>query len=297
MSKKIINKDIESLNSYLKDIKKIEVLNPETELELIKLAKKGDDEAKSKLVTGHLRFVITIAKDYQNNSSNLNLNDLINEGNIGLIKAIEKFDETKGFKFISYAVWWIRQSILQSIYENNSSIRLPVNRINALSKINKAREKLFHNLNREPTLEEIEKFFEDENKDDSQTLKMDDIKIALEHTTEYISLDNPIGDEYNSTIQDVIEGEGKEEVEAKMNTESLKYEINSIMDEYLTDREKQIIDMYFGLNGNHQMTLKEIGDVLNITNERVRQIKETAIRKFRSYKHSHLREYINLNLE
>lgn len=274
-----------SLKNYFKDIRKIEQIDSKEQIVLAKAAKDGDRKAMEKLINCNLRFVLTIAKEYQR--FNLDVEDLINEGNIGLIKAVNKFDETKGYKFISYAVWWVRQSIMQYIYENGSLVRLPINKINVIGKVNKAAEKLIHQLDREPTPEEIQAI---------TALSDDEIKSTFIDTNKCYSLDQKLSEDSEGELIDIIPGETLEDIDGKLNGESLKTEINNVLNG-LTERETRIINLFFGLNGNPELTLKEIGDKLNLTNERVRQIKEQAVRKLRVHnKSSKLREFLNCKL-
>jgi RNA polymerase primary sigma factor len=274
-----------SIKNYFKDLRKIDQVSGAEQTELAKRAKAGDRQAMDQLIKCNLRFVLTIAKEYQ--YGNIDIEDLINEGNIGLIKAVERFDETKGFKFISYAVWWVRQSIMQFIYENGNMVRLPINKINAIGKVNKASEQLFHALDREPTLEEIKEL---------TNFSEDDIKSTYMDTSRVFSIDQKISDDSETELIDIIPGETMEDIEGKLNGESLKTEINTVLSS-LTDREIEILNYYFGLNGCKEMSLKEIGDNMGLTNERVRQIKELALKKLRMYgKSSKLREFLNCKL-
>lgn len=281
-TEQIISGNSISLKSYFKDLRKIEQLSGAEQTELAKKAKAGDKAAMNKLIECNLRFVLTIAKEYQ--YGNIDIEDLINEGNIGLIKAVDRFDETKGYKFISYAVWWVRQSIMQYIYDNGNMVRLPINKINAIGKVNKATEQLFHELDREPTAEEIQ---------EATNFSSDDIRSTYLDSTRCVSLDQKVSEDSDSDMNDLIPGETLEDIEGKTNGDSLKFEINSVLSS-LTERENQILNMYFGLNGYNELSLKEIGDKLNLTNERVRQIKELALKKLRMYgKSSKLREFLN----
>jgi RNA polymerase primary sigma factor len=274
-----------SIKNYFKDLRKIEQVSGNDQIELAKLAKAGDKKAMDKLVECNLRFVLTIAKEYQR--YNVDVEDLINEGNIGLIKAVHKFDDTKGYKFISYAVWWIRQAITQYVYDNGNLVRLPTNKISIIGKVNKASEQLFHKFDREPTMEEImavTDFTEDE------------IKSTYLDTSKCLSIDQKVNEDSEFQLIDIIPGETLEDIDGKLNGESLKEEINSVMEE-LSEREIKILNLFFGLNGNPELTLKEIGDKLNLTNERVRQIKEQAIKKLRKYHNSSkLREFLNCKI-
>lgn len=281
-TEQIISGNSISLKSYFKDLRKIEQVSGAEQTELAKKAKAGDKAAMKKLIECNLRFVLTIAKEYQ--YGNIDIEDLINEGNIGLIKAIDRFDETKGYKFISYAVWWVRQSIMQYIYDNGNMVRLPINKINAIGKVNKATEQLYQELDREPTAEEIQA---------ATNFSTDDIRSSYLDSSRCLSLDQKVSDDSDSDMNDLIPGETLEDIEGKMNGDSLKFEINSVLSS-LTEREIQILNMYFGLNGYNELSLKEIGDKLNLTNERVRQIKELALKKLRMYgKSSKLREFLN----
>lgn len=273
-----------SIKNYFKDLRKIQEVDGVEQIQLAIKAKAGDSAAMKKLVECNLRFVLTIAREYQHLHK---IEDLISEGNIGLIKAVGRFDETKGFKFISYAVWWIRQSILQFVYENGNLIRLPINKINAIGKINKASERLFQQLDREPTPEEIQAMTD---------FSSEDIKSSYMDTTRCLSIDQRISEDSETELVDIIPGETLEDIEGKLNGESLKHEINSVLTE-LTDRETQILNYYFGLNNHKELSLKEIGDKLNLTNERVRQLKELALKKLRAYgKSSKLREFLNCKI-
>jgi len=271
-----------SIKNYFKDLRKIEQISGAEQTKLAIKAQAGDSKALDTLVKCNLRFVLTIAREYQ--YGNVDIEDLINEGNIGLIKAVERYDSTKGFKFISYAVWWVRQSIMQYIYENGNMVRLPINKINVIGKVNKASEQLFHSLDREPTSEELQAF---------TNFSADEIKSTYIDTNKCFSIDQPISEDGESQLVDIIPGETLEDIEGKMNGESLKHEINSVLNT-LTDREIKILNFYFGLNGSEEMSLKEIGDSLGLTNERVRQVKELALKKLRMYgKSSKLREFLN----
>lgn len=274
-----------SIKNYFKDLRKIEPISGNDQTALAIKAKAGDRDAMDKLIKCNLRFVLTIAKEYQ--YGNVDIEDLINEGNIGLIKAVDRFDATKGFKFISYAVWWVRQSIMQYIYENGNMVRLPINKINVIGKVNKASEQLYHELDREPTSEEIQAI---------TNFSAEDIKSSYMDTARCFSIDQKISDDSDTELGDIIPGETMEDIEVKLNGESLKHEINSVLTT-LTERESQILNYYFGLNGSKEMSLKEIGDNLDLTNERVRQIKELALKKMRMYgKSSKLREFLNCKI-
>lgn len=270
-----------SIKNYFKELRKIEQISGEEQTKLAILAKQGDKLAMDNLIKCNLRFVLTIAKEYQYGS--IEIEDLINEGNIGLIKAIDKFEPSKGYKFISYAVWWVRQSIMQYIYENGSMVRLPINKINAIGKVNRATEQLFQSLDREPTFEEIQ---------EATKFSTDDIKSTFVDNRCF-SIDQKISEDSDSELVNIIPGETLDDVEEKMNEDSLKTEINDVLSS-LTEREIEIMNMYFGLNGSKELSLKDIGEKLNLTNERIRQIKELALKKLRMYgKSSKLREFMN----
>jgi RNA polymerase primary sigma factor len=212
---------------------------------------------------------------------------LSSEGNIGLIKAVGKFDETRGIKFISYAVWWVRQSIMQSVYENGNTVRLPINKINNIGKINKASDKLYQSLDREPTIEELVGVTE---------LTEKEVKISVNDIMGCVSIDDKIRQDSDSEVGDFIPGETMDDIDKKINISSLKQEINSVFED-LNEREIRILNMHFGLNGYHEMSLKEIGEELNLTNERVRQIKEFSLKKLRMYgKSSKLKEFLDCKL-
>ena len=264
-------RESESLEKYFQEINKINLLLPDEEISLVKKIKQGDQGALEKLIKANLRFVVSVAKQYQNQS--LSLNDLINEGNIGLVKAAHKFDETRGFKFISYAVWWIRQSIMQALSENSRIVKIPVSLSGTISKIKKVSSGLEQKYEREPTDEELAEVLE-------MTTK--EINGALSSVSKQVSFDAPIGgDDDNSSLLDVIENEKAPKVDANLSDiESLKVEIERTLNS-LSFREQEVIKMTFGIGGKEQMTLQEIGEYLGLTRERVRQIKEKGIRKLR----------------
>ena len=267
--KQFTNRENQSLDKYLQEIGKVELLTAEQEIELAIRMKNGDESAMEMLTKANLRFVVSVAKQYQNQG--LSLGDLINEGNVGLIKAARRFDETRGFKFISYAVWWIRQSILQALAEQSRIVRLPLNRIGAINKIGKAYSNLKQEFEREPSAEEI-----------AQSLEMDvnEISETMKIYGKQVSVDAPffLGDE--NSLLDVIQNEEMPAPDTELISESLKTEIKSVL-AILPDREAEVIKLYFGLEGENPMTLEEIGDKFNLTRERVRQIKEKAIRRLR----------------
>lgn len=274
-----------SIRNYFKDLRKLDVIPSDEQTELAIKAKQGDQKAMNRLVESNLRFVLSIAKDYS--WSGIPLEELSSEGNIGLIKAVGKFDETRGIKFISYAVWWIRQSIMQSVYENGNTVRLPINKINNIGKINKASDKLYQTLDREPTIEELVNVTE---------LTEKEVKISVNDTMGYVSIDDKIRQDSDSEVGDFIPGETMDDIDKKININSLKEEINSVFED-LNEREIRILNMHFGLNGYYEMSLKEIGEELNLTNERVRQIKEFSLKKLRMYgKSSKLKEFLDCKL-
>ncbi len=267
--KQFTNRENQSLDKYLQEIGKVELLTPEQEIELAIRMKKGDQSAMELLTKANLRFVVSVAKQYQNQG--LSLGDLINEGNLGLIKAARRFDETRGFKFISYAVWWIRQSILQALAEQSRIVRLPLNRVGALNKIGKAYSNLKQEFEREPSPEEIAQALE---------MDVDEISSAMKIYGKQVSVDAPfsLGDE--NSLLDVIQNDEQPSPDNELISESLKTEVKSVL-AILPDREAEVIRLYFGLDGEYPMTLEEIGDKFNLTRERVRQIKEKAIRRLR----------------
>ena len=277
-----------SLKAYFKDLKSIVLLNGEKQTELAIKAKLGDKKSLERLVKSNLRFVVTVAKEYQ--YSNIPLGDLISEGNYGLIKAVEKFDESKKIRFISYAVWWIRQAIIQSIYENGGTVRLPVNRININNKINKATDALYKELNRDPTPKEISDF--------CNVCEIDIIN-SFNDCNYSVELENPhSGDSENSTltISDYLEGEEYNNSIKKINKEAVSHEIKEALSG-LNQRESKILKMYFGLETGQEMNLRQIGSELKLTNERVRQIKDFALKKLRTYgKSGKLREFLNCEM-
>jgi RNA polymerase primary sigma factor len=271
-----------SLKNYFKDIGKIDLVDSKEQIELVKKAQKGDRIAMDKLIECNLRFVLTIAKEYVNRG--LDIEDLISEGNIGLIKAVEKFDPSRGVVFISFAVWWVRQSIMQAICENGNVVRIPVNKINDLNKIGKAKEKLEKDLGREPSLLEIS---------DETELSIDEIRVVSGSSTHEVSLDAKLDDNSEGTIYDVTPGTSYDEFEDELNYRALKREIEQAL-ENLTDRESEIIKMYWGICGSPKMNLKEIGESMKLTNERVRQLKEVALKKLRVFdRSSKLKEFLN----
>jgi RNA polymerase primary sigma factor len=269
ITKLVTNRKIPSLDKYLHEIGKIELITAEEEVDLTRRIHKGDLNARDRLVNANLRFVVSVSKQYQNQG--LSLPDMINEGNIGLIKAAERFDETKGFKFISYAVWWIRQSILQALAEQSRIVRLPLNRIGQINKANKAFAALEQKYEREPTTLEISQVLE---------LAPNDVKEAIKNTWRYISLDAPLAQDEEGNMYDVLLSEDASSPDKELLSDSLRKEIKRALNT-LTRREADIIRLYFGLTGKYGHTLEEIGEKFNITRERVRQIKERAIKKLK----------------
>jgi RNA polymerase primary sigma factor len=270
ITKQVTNRETLSLDKYLHEIGKVELLSAEKEVELAKRIRKGDRAALEELIKGNLRFVVSVSKQYQNQG--LSLPDLINEGNLGLIKAAQRFDETRGFKFISYAVWWIRQSILQALAEQARIVRLPLNKIGSINKINKTFSQLEQEYQREPTPEEIASILET-----SPGLVEDALKVSNHH----VSMDAPLRDDDGNSLYDVMLNDDSPSPDNGLMTNSLRKEIERTLST-LGDREAEILRYYFGLNGYRQHTLEEIGDAFGLTRERVRQIKEKAIKKLKN---------------
>jgi len=270
-----------SLSKYLQEISKYEPLTPDREVELAIRVKQGDRRALKELTEANLRFVVSVAKDYQ--GQGLPLTDLINEGNLGLIKAAERFDETRGFKFISYAVWWIRQSVLQALAEHSRIVRLPLNRVGTISKINKASEKLEQEFERSPRADELAHQLE---------MKITEINDAQRIARRHHSLDTPFSDDEKNSLLDVIADGNTEDPDLELHMNSLEKEVKDALGT-LKDREKDVIKMYFGIDREYALTLNEIGEEFGLTRERVRQIKEKAIRRLRHRSRSKkLRTYL-----
>ncbi len=271
ITKQFTNRESQSLDRYLQEIGKVDLITPDEEISLASRIKKGDQDALDKLTKANLRFVVSVAKQFQNKG--LSLGDLINEGNIGLIKAAQKFDETRGFKFISYAVWWIKQSIMQAIADQSRMVRLPLNRVGAITKISKAASQLEQELERKPTHEEIAKELE---------MSEDEVAYALKHAGRHVSVDAPFSQSDNdkSSLLDVLSNNEQPEPDNSLMNDSLKKEIDRALST-LTDREAEVIRLYFGINSEYSATLEEIGEILNLTRERVRQIKEKALMRLR----------------
>jgi len=281
ITKQVTNRDTLSLDKYLHEIGKVELLSAEKEVELAKRIKRGDQEALETLIKANLRFVVSVSKQYQNQG--LSLPDLINEGTLGLIKAAERFDETRGFKFISYAVWWIRQSILQALAEQARIVRLPLNKIGSINKINKAFNKLEQEFQREPTMDEVAELME---------TRPDLIEDSLNFSSIHVSMDAPLRDEEGNNMYDVMLNDESPSPDNELIGNSLRTEIERSLNT-LGEREADILRYYFGLNANQPHTLEEIGDEFGLTRERVRQIKEKAIKKLKNqYRNRLLKSYL-----
>jgi len=269
ITKQVTNRETASLDKYLQEIGKVDLITADEEVELAQRIKAGDQVALEKLTKANLRFVVSVAKQYQNQG--LTLPDLINEGNLGLIKAAQRFDETRGFKFISYAVWWIRQSILQALAEQSRIVRLPLNKIGSINKINKTFAFLEQAHERQPSAEEIAKELD---------MTIEDVKQSLKNSGRHVSMDAPLIDGEDSNLYDVLRSGESPNPDRDLLHESLRTEIERAL-ETLTPREADVIRLYFGLAGQHSMTLEEIGETFDLTRERVRQIKEKAIRRLK----------------
>ncbi len=271
ITKSITNRESQSLEKYLQEIGKVELITPEEEVKLATLIKQGDQRALDRLTKANLRFVVSVAKQYQNQG--LSLPDLINEGNLGLIKAAQRFDETRGFKFISYAVWWIRQSILQSLAEQARIVRLPLNKVGLTNRIQKAFSQLEQQFEREPSAEEL-----------AEVLNMDieEVTSTLGINARHVSMDSPLSEGEENTLIDVLENPNAEKTDNELDhNESLKTEIDRSL-KTLTDRQKEVICFFFGIGVDHPMSLEDIGERFNLTRERVRQIKDKAITKLKT---------------
>jgi len=280
ITKSITNRESASLDKYLQEIGREDLITVEEEVELAQAIRRGDRAALEKLTRANLRFVVSVAKQYQNQG--LSLPDLINEGNLGLIKAAEKFDETRGFKFISYAVWWIRQSILQALAEQSRIVRLPLNQVGSLNKISKALSRFEQQHERRPSPEELAAVLD---------LPIDKVADSMKVSGRSISVDAPFVEGEDNTLLDVLPNEDSPYADRSLIYESLSKEVNRALT-ILSDRERDIVKMFFGIGGS-EMTLEEIGDKFGLTRERVRQIKEKAIRKLKaSNKNSLLKSYL-----
>lgn len=281
IQKQFTYRESQSLDKYLQEIGKVDLLTAEEEIELAIKIKTGDKKALEKLTKANLRFVVSVAKQYQNQG--LSLGDLINEGNLGLIKAGKRFDETRGFKFISYAVWWIRQSILQALAEQSRIVRLPLNRVGALNKIGKAYSNLEQEFEREPNEDELAIELEMDVKEVSDTLQI---------SSKHVSVDAPFAQGEENRLLDVMKNDEQPSPDTTLLSESLKTEITRALSA-LSEREAEVLRLYYGIESDHAMTLEEIGEKFNLTRERVRQIKEKAIRRLRhASKSKHLRTYL-----
>jgi RNA polymerase primary sigma factor len=269
ITKQVTNREAKSLDKYLKDISKIPLITADEEVELAQRIRQGDQVALDKLTTANLRFVVSVSKQYQNQG--LTLPDLINEGNAGLVKAAKRFDETRGFKFISYAVWWIRQAILQALAEQSRIVRLPLNKIGSINKINKAYSFLEQTHQRAPSAQEIA---------NNLDLTLNDVKQSMKISGRHVSMDAPLKEGETSTLYDVVNLNESPRPDAKLMLDSLNIEINRALD-MLSEKEAVVIRHYFGISNKHPMSLQEIGDSFGLTRERVRQIKEKGIRRLR----------------
>ena len=277
ITKQITNRETASLDKYLQEIARVDLITADEEVELARRIKEGDQVALDKLTKANLRFVVSVSKQYQNQG--LSLPDLINEGNMGLIKAAKRFDETRGFKFISYAVWWIRQSILQALAEQSRIVRLPLNKIGAINKINRAYSELEQTYERAPSAVEIAGMLE---------LSVKEVKQSLSNNQRHVSMDAPIAaDDEARNMYDVMSNEDMPDPEKGLLHDSLKLEIERSLST-LTVREADVIKLYFGLNGKQPQTLEEIGEEFELTRERVRQIKEKGIRRLKHTSRSKL---------
>ena len=271
ITKSITNRESQSLEKYLQEIGKVELISSEEEVRLAALIRQGCQKSLDRLTKANLRFVVSVAKQYQNQG--LSLPDLINEGNLGLIKAAQRFDETRGFKFISYAVWWIRQSILQALAEQSRIVRLPLNKVGLTNRIQKAFSQLEQQFEREPSAEELAELLE---------MDLDEVSASLSISARHVSMDTPIAEGEDGTLLDVLENPNAEKTDGDLDhTQSLKTEIDRSL-KTLTERQKEVICYFFGIGVDHPMSLEDIGERFNLTRERVRQIKDKAITKLRT---------------
>jgi RNA polymerase primary sigma factor len=277
ITKSITNRESQSLEKYLQEIGRVELITPEEEVRLAALIKQGDQKSLERLTKANLRFVVSVAKQYQNQG--LSLPDLINEGNLGLIKAAQRFDETKGFKFISYAVWWIRQSILQALAEQARIVRLPLNKVGLTSRIQKAYQQLEQEFEREPSAEELA---------DVLNMELDEVNSTLSINVRHVSMDTPLSEGEESTLLDVLENPNAMMADTDIShTQSLKVEIDRSL-RTLTERQKEVVCYFFGIGVDHPLSLEDIGEKFNLTRERVRQIKDKAITKLRTTQKTNL---------
>jgi RNA polymerase primary sigma factor len=271
ITKSITNRESQSLEKYLQEIGKVELITPEEEVKLATLIKQGCQKSLDRLTKANLRFVVSVAKQYQNQG--LSLPDLINEGNLGLIKAAQRFDETRGFKFISYAVWWIRQSILQALAEQSRIVRLPLNKVGLTNRIQKAFSSLEQQFEREPSAEELAEVLE---------MDLEEVSATLGINSRHVSMDTPLSEGEDSTLLDVLINPNAEKTDGQLDhNESLKTEIDRSL-KTLTERQKEVICYFFGIGVDHPMSLEDIGEKFNLTRERVRQIKDKAITKLKT---------------
>ena len=271
ITKSITNRESQSLEKYLQEIGKVELITPEEEVKLATLIKQGCQKSLDRLTKANLRFVVSVAKQYQNQG--LSLPDLINEGNLGLIKAAQRFDETRGFKFISYAVWWIRQSILQALAEQSRIVRLPLNKVGLTNKIQKAYSQLEQEFEREPSAEELA---------DLLQMDLEEVSATLGISARHVSMDTPLAEGEENTLLDVLENPNAEKTDDELDhRQSLKTDIDRSL-KTLTERQKEVICFFFGIGVDHPMSLEDIGEKFNLTRERVRQIKDKAITKLRT---------------
>ena len=281
ITKSITNRESQSLEKYLQEIGKVDLLTPEEEVDLAKKIKEGDQEALERLTKANLRFVVSVAKQYQNQG--LSLSDLINEGNLGLIKAAQRFDETRGFKFISYAVWWIRQSILQALAEQSRMVRLPLNRVGSLNKMLRAFSELEQKYQREPTTVEVAELLD---------VTLEDVETSLRSSGRHVSVDAPFVQGEENNLLDVLVNDTQLPPDSGMLRDSLKAEVSRALSS-LTTKEAEVLSSYYGLNDTQPLSLEEIGDRYHLTRERVRQIKEKATSKLRSRQQgTTLKEYL-----
>jgi RNA polymerase primary sigma factor len=282
ITKSITNRESQSLEKYLQEIGKVELITPEEEVKLALRIRQGDQYALDRLVKANLRFVVSVAKQYQNQG--LTLPDLINEGNLGLIKAALRFDETRGFKFISYAVWWIRQSILQSLAEQSRIVRLPLNKVGLTNRISKAYQQLEQEFEREPTAQELA---------DILDIGVEEVTATMSAGFRHVSMDSPLSDGEDGTLMDMMENPNAERTDEKLvHHESLRLEIDRSL-RTLTERQKEVLCYFFGIGVDHPLSLEDIGERFHLTRERVRQIKDKAINKLRSTNRcKHLRFYL-----
>lgn len=281
ITKQVTNREAPSLDKYLHEIGKVPLITAEEEVQLARKIRNGDEQALERLINANLRFVVSVAKQYQNQG--LSLPDLINEGNLGLIKAAQRFDETRGFKFISYAVWWIRQSILQALAEQARIVRLPLNKIGSINKINNTFARLEQEFQREPTFNEIAEALD---------IAPKDVKEALKISSRHVSMDAPLKADEENTLYDVLLHSESESPDSHLLDDSLRREIERSLST-LSTREADIVRLYYGLNGEPPYSLEEIGKLFNLTRERVRQIKEKAIKRLRhTYRSKILKSYL-----